>query len=58
MTKQQNKQHAKVINQSYTSQGQGQGQEENDSVLQEQISDTVVEGTIDVKVDQQSSEEQ
>ncbi|PEY35127.1 DUF4025 domain-containing protein [Bacillus cereus] len=54
MTKQQNKQNLQVTNQSYTS----QTNEEVNSVIQEQISDTVVEGTIDAKLGKQSSEEQ
>ncbi|PFW87846.1 DUF4025 domain-containing protein [Bacillus pseudomycoides] len=54
MVKQNNKQSMKVTNQSYTS----QTKEEVDSVVQEQISDTVAEGTIDAKLGKQSSEEQ
>ncbi|PFK45520.1 DUF4025 domain-containing protein [Bacillus cereus] len=54
MTKQQNKQNLQVTNQSYTS----QTNEEVNSVIQEQISDTVAEGTIDAKLGKQSSEEQ
>lgn len=54
MEKQQNKQKAKVTTQSYAS----QVNEEVDSIVQEQISDTVVEGTIDAKLEKQSNEAQ
>ncbi|MEN1935500.1 DUF4025 domain-containing protein [Paenibacillus sp. 102] len=54
MAKQNNKQNMKVTNQNYTS----QTNEEVNAVTQEQISDTVAEGTIDVKLGKQSSEEQ
>ncbi|WP_459501018.1 DUF4025 domain-containing protein [Bacillus sp. C1] len=54
MPKQNNKQSMKVTNQSYTS----KANEEVDSVVQEQISDTVAEGTIDAKLGQQSNEEE
>ncbi|MDM5154037.1 DUF4025 domain-containing protein [Bacillus sp. DX1.1] len=54
MIKQQYKENAKITNQSNVT----QKQDENQSVTQEQISDTVAEGTIDVKLEQQSIEEQ
>ncbi|EOA3902868.1 DUF4025 domain-containing protein [Bacillus cytotoxicus] len=54
MSKQQPNQKTKGMNQSYTS----QTNEEVDSVIQEQISDTVAEGTIDAKLQKQSNEAQ
>ncbi|MCW9130470.1 YozQ family protein [Bacillus paramycoides] len=52
MAKQQNKQNAQVAEQAYTSETNNTA----NSVIEEQISDTVAEGTIDAKLGKESQE--
>ncbi|KAA0766912.1 YozQ family protein [Bacillus sp. SH5-2] len=52
MAKQQNKQNVQGAQQAYTSETNATSQ----SVIEEQISDTVAEGTIDVKLGKESQE--
>ncbi|QWU44280.1 YozQ family protein [Bacillus sp. NP247] len=52
MVKQQNKQKVQVADQAYTSETNNTA----NSVIEEQISDTVAEGTIDVKLGKESQE--
>lgn len=50
MAKQQKKQNVQAVEQAYTS----ETDQTANSVIEEQISDTVVEGTIDAKLEQES----
>ncbi|MGE7882409.1 YozQ family protein [Bacillus sp. NPDC094077] len=52
MAKQQKKQNVQAVEQAYTS----ETNETANSVIEEQISDTVAEGTIDAKLGQESQE--
>ncbi|PGU03502.1 MULTISPECIES: YozQ family protein [Bacillus] len=59
MAKQQNKQNVQGIEQqAYTSEtnAASQSSQSSQSVIEEQISDTVAEGTIDVKLGKESQE--
>ncbi|MEK4741537.1 MULTISPECIES: YozQ family protein [unclassified Bacillus (in: firmicutes)] len=52
MVKQQNKQNVQAADQAYTSETNNTA----NSVIEEQISDTVAEGTIDAKLEKESQE--